>query len=342
LITKKTLLLILLVIAASFGVGLAIGYISGPGKKTEGYEGGAVRKRGSSFSHPLIECNEGNSPAQKREIAYFESELKGLTRNLEAGLGVSKVAVYFRDMKNGPWVGVKQDLALATPKRYELPLAIACLKQGEKNVQFFDRMIPYTGKEGSYDNFWPLPRGFRMTPGEFSVGDLVERMLTHNDPIAANLLFTVVDKKILEAVFDDLSINSGEPFMPEVAMTPEVLSRFLRLLYNASYLSRKMSETTLTIMTENVYKDALVAGVPSGTAIPHNFSINLLKDDANDANDLWQVFDAGIIYYPGFPYTLSVMTQGSDPRSQIKAIAEVSRFIYGKVDKHMKTKGGDI
>ncbi|TAL18640.1 hypothetical protein EPN96_00595 [bacterium] len=336
---KKTLLLVIIVIAAAFGVGLAIGYKAGPSKNTAVEEGSSVRKGSAALTHPLIECDVGENPAQKREIAYFKSELDLLTRNLEARLGVSKVAVYFRDLHNGPWVGSKQDLALASPLRYKLALSLACLKEGEKNLTFFDRKITYTGKESSYDDFWPLPRGFRMKPGEYTVGDLVERALENNDPVAADILDEYVDKKLLESVFTDLSISSGDPFVSEVAMTPEILSRFFRLLYNASYLTKKMSETTLTIMSENIYKDALVAGAPRGTTVSHNFSINRTKED-DDNSDLWQVYDAGIIYYPGFPYVLAVMTQGSDPKTQIKAIAEVSGFIYGKVEKHVKTKGG--
>lgn len=334
---KKTLLLILLVIVAAFGVGVAIGYRSAPGKQTAEDDGGAVRKASTALTHPLIECDVGENSAQKREITYFKSELDLLARNLEARLGVSKVAVYFRDLHNGPWVGTKQDTALASPQRYKLALALTALKQGEKNLAFFDRKIPYTGKEFSYDDFWPLPAPFRMKPGEYSLGDLVERALENNDPVAAELLFGQVDKKVLRSVFTDLSIGSGDPSAPEFTMTPEVLSRFFRLLYNASYLTKKMSETTLKIMSENVYKDALVAGVPRGTVVSHNFSINRIK---NDADETWQVFDAGIIYYPGFPYVLTVMTQGANPKAQIQAISEVSGFIYGKVENHMKTRGG--
>jgi beta-lactamase class A len=100
---------------------------------------------------------------------------------------------------------------------------------------------------------------------------------------------------------------------------------FIRVLYNASYLSREMSEKALDYLLASDYKDGLVAGLPPGTQVAHKFG-------EYEREDMNQLHDCGIVYYPRHPYILSVMTRGSDKQMMADTIAEISRLIYEEVD----------
>jgi len=45
-----------------------------------------------------------------------------------------------------------------------------------------------------------------------------------------------------------------------------------------------------------------------------------------------QIHDCGIVYYPKNPYILCIMTRGTDFAVQERAIQDLSKFIYNKVD----------
>ena len=68
-----------------------------------------------------------------------------------------------------------------------------------------------------------------------------------------------------------------------------------------------MSEKALGLLQKSEFHKGLVAGVPSGTIVAHKFG----ERDGLTIGEK-QLHDCGIIYYPGNPYLLCVMTRGDN------------------------------
>src|SRR6185436_5295057 len=92
------------------------------------------------------------------------------------------------------------------------------------------------------------------------------------------------------------------------ADTPQNYSHLFRALYNGTYLSHDASEKALELLSRTKFSDGIVAGVPKETTVSHKFGERTLSLNTSSINEL---HDCGIVYYPGHPYFLCIMTKGT-------------------------------
>lgn len=94
-----------------------------------------------------------------------------------------------------------------------------------------------------------------------------------------------------------------------------------------------MSKIALEILTQVDFRDGIVAGVPPGTVVAHKFGERRLAE-----SDLVQLHECGIVYYPGQPYILCVMTRSRDLFKLTGVLKDVSGEVYREVDRQFKAK----
>jgi beta-lactamase class A len=104
-------------------------------------------------------------------------------------------------------------------------------------------------------------------------------------------------------------------------------SGFLRILYNASFLNKEMSEKALQIMSLQNFPYGLNAGVPKGTKVASKFG----EFNDKDNPDVIQLHEFGIVYHPKGPYILGILTRGNDWQMQADIIKSVSAMVYNSV-----------
>jgi len=112
-------------------------------------------------------------------------------------------------------------------------------------------------------------------------------------------------------------------------------SGFFRILYNASYLSREMSENALALLSLQDFPQGIAAGVPEGTRIAAKFG-ELARERSGGEK---QLHEFGIVYHPTRPYILGIMTRGKDFTNQQTVLGAISRMIYTKVDSNAARNG---
>jgi beta-lactamase class A len=100
----------------------------------------------------------------------------------------------------------------------------------------------------------------------------------------------------------------------------------MRILYNASYLEPELSERALTILTEAEFSEGVAKKLPSSVPVAHKFGERLLD------NEIKQLHDCGIVYFPQNPYVLCVMTKGQDWEKLAQTIQDVSKMVYDEVN----------
>jgi beta-lactamase class A len=104
-------------------------------------------------------------------------------------------------------------------------------------------------------------------------------------------------------------------------------SRFFRVLYNSTYLSRTMSEYALELLSRGSFSDGLPAGVPNGVLVAHQFG-----ERTHPATGERQLHDCGIVYAPTRPYLLCVMTRGKEFKQLASVISDISREVYREME----------
>jgi beta-lactamase class A len=109
-------------------------------------------------------------------------------------------------------------------------------------------------------------------------------------------------------------------------MSPKSFSSVFRTLYNSSFFEWSLSEQVLNLLSQTTFTQGLVAGVPDGTVVSHKYGEN--TDELHDC---------GIVYHPGRPYLLCVMTRGSNVHSLEMTIAHISKMAWDFVDSSKLT-----
>ena len=178
-----------------------------------------------------------------------------------------------------------------------------------------------------------------LTPNQpYTVSELLSHLIIYSDNNAASLLVNNFDPNALGDIFTDLNLGSSSYDTTGDSVTPKQLSLMFRVLYNGTYLTADWSEKALELLSQVNYKQGLVAGVPAGITVAHKFGERELVDSVTGQVTNDELHDCGIIYYPGSPYLLCVMTKGNNGSLQQlqTAIAGISATVYQEVSNGYK------
>ena len=115
------------------------------------------------------------------------------------------------------------------------------------------------------------------------------------------------------------------------AVNAKEYGSIFRILYNVSFLGKDPSEKILSLLTQSEFKNGLRGGVPENIVIAHKFGERELKV-GNNVAPVKQLHDCGIIYYPGNPYILCIMTRGPSLQKLAPVIQRISSEVYQEFD----------
>jgi hypothetical protein len=157
-------------------------------------------------------------------------------------------------------------------------------------------------------------------------------MIVHSDNNAYFLLFSGIDPKVLHRVYTDLGLEVPKVRSRDDYMTVNEYASFFRILFNASYLTREYSEKALKYLSEVDFPYGIVAGTPPGIPSALKFGERTL----GNSGEIKQLHDCGIVYYPGHPYLLCVMTRGASFEFLDDTIREIARAAFEEMDRQYR------
>ncbi len=282
------------------------------------------------FIKPLLNSGYGN---EEETLKWFPAErkLKNLVEDVVAERPDIKVGVFFLNLNNSGWFSINAADTFIPASLLKLPMLISYYKLQETEKDLLDQKITYQGK--NFNRVKNLGNG-TIVPGQtYTVKELMKEMIINSDNNALQLLYKYRQDS-LKSIFTDMKISlpatDGEIAEKDFVTTRDI-GRFLLVLYNASYLSRENSEEALTILSQAVFKDGIVAGVPSNIVVSHKFGERELIETGRKKKI--ELHDCGIVYHPNIPYIVCIMTKGGDLNSEKLQIQKISKIIYDGVDK---------
>jgi beta-lactamase class A len=291
----------------------------------------AVRDTGAKYTHPLLDVLFAPNAHENIGLRPFKSSVEKFIKEDMKSKWADTISVYFRDLNNGPWFEIGETTQFYPASLLKVPLMISILKEAETKPELLKEKIRYDRPE--LQNTKNLKSNNLEFGRYYAVDDLLGRMIIDSDNVSTLLLLNLVDKKTLEKTYIQLGIvesNSEHASLlsnslPEYKMSIPQYASFFRVLYNASYLNREMSEKALALLARDAFKSGLNAGVPSNIEVSHKWGYR-------DLGQIKQLHDCGIVYYPKHPYLLCVMTQGNSFEYLDDAIREISGVVYKEVD----------
>lgn len=308
-------------ITAGFGGGILTGRFY--------YENDCLNNQFQFINKELV-CSD-SSVVKKHAYAELKSKLEDFIQSKIKEDEVSEISIYFRDLKNGPTLGINEHALFSPASLLKLPVLLTYLSLAEEEPGLLEKKLKYHTLKDPNIKQHILPSDSIKEDTVYTVNELLTYAIVYSDNNAYLTLVQYINQSypnrnpILET-FKDLGIIDPRSLSEETITVKLYASIFVQL-YNATFLrEKKTSEKALALLSDTDYKDGIVAGVPSEVRVAHKFGERFF------AEDIKQFHDCGIVYYPKNPYLLCVMTRGNYFDKLPGIISAISKMVYEKFD----------
>lgn len=274
-------------------------------------------------------CGRHTDVIRKTSYAGTDKILRDYIKGQEEVGHVTDVAVYFRDLENGPIFGINDDAEFAPASLLKLPLALTYFDEYDANPALFDEQVRVERPDWQILEVHYPPPDTIDPRASHSVRDLLERMLKYSDTnafgVLAAHLYEMGGSKLLTRSLIDFGIIDPTSTGEDV-LSVRRYAAIYRALYTASYLNISDSQQVLSWLSESTFSDGLRKGVPADVKIAHKFGERPVSDTER------QLHDCGIIYYPvANPYLLCVMTKGKEYAKLSDVIGNISKIMFEEI-----------
>lgn len=286
-----------------------------------------------SFINPFLECIDAHK-LDMRELHLFKPEINNYIDQVKKKHNDIYVSYYFRDLNNGAWIGVNEKEVFSPASLMKVPVMITLLKEAETNPGILSERVRYEKKKfAEVDEDSGLEK---QDGSEYSIDEYLRQMIVHSDNAATIILLERIGIEKVNQVQKDLNLYVEGLTDPNANFVPvNRYSGVFRILFNASYLNRDMSEKALRLLSETVYKKGIREAVPEKYAVAHKYGERDFFDEAGNRNTL-QLHHFAIVFYTGKPYLLGIMTRGANREVKEKIIYDLAKLTFNEVDKQMK------
>ena len=290
----------------------------------------SIRQSWYTFINPLLECENNDSFAKQKYIPFEKDTIKRIKDEVEKTHPGTEIAVYFRNLNNGPWFGINENAQFLPASLMKVTLLISYLKWWEDDSSLLEKKLRVTSE------VWLnqlIPPDKKLETGkEYTIWELLEYMIIYSDNTASKTLFEHIPSERQSRTFIDLWVPVPD-IDPNYTLSVKEYASFFRVLYNASYLSKKSSETGLAILSKSAFRDGIVSWIGWDLTVAHKFWEREIA--GGDGHVVNQLHDCGIVYDKSYPYLLCVMTRAKDKSiHDLSAIVwEISSIIFSEVNK---------
>jgi beta-lactamase class A len=325
---KRTVPLVVLILLAGILIGyFAATYLSASVSNANlEFHAGGYR-----YINPLYECTNSEFVGAK-EFRDLETRLNDLIDSYVSDGKIVSASLYFRDLNNGPWFGVNEKADFSPSSLLKLPVMIAYFKEAESDPSILTNKIKYEKEPEEIIRQNYKPNDTLEIGKEYEIQDLITRMIVESDNIALRILENNISNEKINKVTLDLGIPTATESTPEDYINVKDYSALFRVLFNASYLTKELSEKALSILSRVEFDRGLRVQIPKDIQIAHKFGERGLPGGIN------QLHDCGIVYYPKHPYLACIMTRGNGFSYLEDVIQDISGQIYKEIDLRYRNK----
>lgn len=221
--------------------------------------------------------------------------------------------LYFEYLPTGTSIGINSNNNFFAASLFKLPVVMAYFRHKEEVPSAQDYKVKLTKDmlDDRFGDLWEKGEGY-----ELDLDDAARLALEKSDNTAAKALGTVITQDDFDEVY--LGVDVDLQIASEGAvMTPKKYSSILKALYYSAVLTRDDSQLILDYLTKSEFNDKLVAGIPPDVKVAHK--IGVIEDKA--------YMDCGIVYVPYRPYSLCLVSQGTEDVARSR-MSSISKTIY--------------
>ena len=286
------------------------------------------RLLGYEYIKPLEYAEPENESAL---YSSFKTKVDALVaEKKKAGL-LNNASVYLRDFKKGNWMSFQGKVPFHPGSLIKVPILISYLKFEEHRPGILN--APVTFEAGQYIPSQSYNSKQIEVGKTYTIKELLEYMIKYSDNNATFLLKKNLDVAQFKKTYDNVGLAVPNIMDVNYSLSAEDFSVFMKVLFNAGYLSIANSEYALKLLSECDFKEGFVKGLPAGTPVAHKFG------EWGDGGMNHELHESGIIYIDGDAYILTVMTSGKSIPELAKSIQEIAALFDQELDDPNKANG---
>lgn len=274
------------------------------------------RVGGYNYIAPLLPVE---TQCESEELVPLKKSLTGLLDQQKTAGLVAEASFYFRDLDKGLWTGYKENDKYFPGSLMKVPNLMSYLMIEEQTPGTLNTKLFYTRpfivqKDPVFIS-QKLPKG-----RSYTVKELLRYMISYSDNNATVLLSNNFDDKYLKKILSDFHLPAVDAAQRNYPLSPREFSRFMRSIYNASYLSLSHCEMAAEMLSACDFKEGFAKGLPAGTKLIHKFG-----EAGNDHEK--QLHESAIIYINGHGYLLTVMTKGNNLHDLANTLSQMAAAV---------------
>ena len=279
------------------------------------------RISGYKYIKPLAWVEEDQTSAA---LENLRNKINAKIEDYKKGGVLISASVYLKIFRKGEWTVINDTETYYPGSLIKVAGLLTYLRMEEVNPGVLNNKITFTDTPSEYipgQTYNSKQIEFGKT---YTVKELLKYMVAYSDNNATYLLNKNVDMKTFEKLFADFNLSLKTNATGTVKMTVRDYSRFINIIYNASYLSLEHSEFAAELLSECDFNEGMVNGLPPNTKLMHKFG------EMGDAATR-QLHESGIIYLKNTPYLLTIMTKGYDIKKLPAVISDITRITYDEI-----------
>jgi beta-lactamase class A len=280
-----------------------------------------ARLSGYKYIKPLMYAER---TCEAPMLTGIKSEVEKVVQSYQLKGVITSASVYLRLFNKGEWISIGDQHKYSPGSLLKVPELITFMKMNEREPGLLDRKLTYdqplvSDKVPTYTS-----RSIELGKS-YTIRELLHYMIAYSDNHATALLNRYMDIPTFKKVFTDLGMPAPDLSKPEYLISAKDYSLFMKVLYNASYLSNRDSEFCTELLSHCNFKEGLMAGIPADSQVAHKFGEGGPSDNPH-------LSESGIVFINGHTYLLTVMTKGHDMRELPAVIRDVSNVVYSRIN----------
>ena len=178
----------------------------------------------------------------------LEKKLQDFIQEKKYNNETTHVSIYYRNLNNGNWFGINEKELFSPASLMKLPLLLVYLKKIEQDPTIWDKKIIYT--QDPMETLYTQniePEQTLIDGTEYTIRELIEYMIRYSDNKASVLLEKNIQPEDYKKAFTDNEMLFPEIIDGKFDNNIKVMdyATFFRVLFNASYINKELSNYAL-------------------------------------------------------------------------------------------------
>lgn len=228
-----------------------------------------------------------------------------------------EASVEVRNLADGRSAGIDESRSWYAASTFKAAILLAAYQQRDAGILDFEKVVTVEPKYAENDLGTLEYLGIR--PNDMiTIGDAIKGMIVVSDTSLAGMLQDQIGGNAVDAALRDVGATVMTVNSHDLPTTASDLTQLLIGIASAHGVSAQSRDEMLSLLSQEWYTSGIVAGLPAGTQYAH-------KSGTLGAN----THDAAIVWGPGGPYVIVVMTDGSGGWEPIAAVSAAVWAYFG-------------